>query len=113
MSSKKEPIRPLFLGIEGGGSHTVALMVDARKLFLQRFEAGPANVKLLTDLQLVNLFQSVSEAFPQPDTLAIGMAGARVEADWARIRDAAGKVWPKIPCYATNDLETALCAAES
>ncbi len=111
-SSKKEPNRPLFLGIEGGGSHTVALLADARKHFLQRFEAGPANVKLLTDVQLVDLFQSIAETFPQPDTLAIGMAGARVESDWARIREAANKAWPHVPCYATNDLETALCAAE-
>ena len=112
-SSKKEPVRPLFLGIEGGGSHTVALLTDARKHFVQRFEAGPANVKLLTDVQLVDLFQAIAETFPQPDTLAIGMAGARAESDWARIRDAAGKVWPHVPCYATNDLETALAAAET
>jgi N-acetylmuramic acid 6-phosphate etherase len=111
-SSNKEPVRPLFLGIEGGGSHTVALLVDARKHFQQRFEAGPANVRLLTDVQLVDLFQSIADAFPRPDTLAIGMAGARAESDWARIREAAGKVWPQIPCYATNDLETALSAAE-
>jgi len=112
-SSIKEPIRPIFMGIEGGGSHTVALVVDSRKHFQQRFEAGPANVKLLTDSQLVALFQSIAHALPRPDTLAIGMAGARVESDWARIRNAAGKVWPQIPCYATNDLETALCAAET
>ena len=112
-SSKKESDRPLFLGIEGGGSHTVALLVDARKHFPSVLKAGPANVKLLTDVQLVDLFQSIADTFPQPDTLAIGMAGARVESDWARIRDAAGKVWPQIPCYATNDLETALSAAET
>ena len=38
------------------------------------------------------------------------MAGARTEADRQRIRAAAAKVWPKVPCYATNDLETALAA---
>ena len=42
--------------------------------------------------------------------MAIGMAGARIEADRQRIRSAAAKVWPKVPCYATNDLETALAA---
>src|ERR1700722_18677100 len=111
-SSKKEPVRPLFLGIEGGGSHTVALLADARKHFVQRWEAGPANVKLLADVQLVDLFQSIAETFPQPDTLAIGMAGARSEMDWQRIRDAAAIVWPSIACHATSDLETALAAAE-
>jgi N-acetylmuramic acid 6-phosphate etherase len=34
-----------------------------------------------------------------------------VEADFAKIKSAASEVWPKVPCYATNDLETALTAA--
>jgi N-acetylmuramic acid 6-phosphate etherase len=45
--------------------------------------------------------------------IAIGMAGARTESDRQRIRAAAAKVWPKTPCYATNDLETALVAGET
>jgi N-acetylmuramic acid 6-phosphate etherase len=44
--------------------------------------------------------------------VAIGMAGARTQSDRRRIRAAAAKVWPNVPCYATNDLETALAAAE-
>ena len=108
----KEPARPLFLGIEGGGTHTVAILADARRHFLQRFEGGPANLKLLNDGQLLGLFKSIASAFPRPDTLAIGMAGARSETDWERIRLAAAKVWPAIPCHATNDLETALAATE-
>jgi N-acetylmuramic acid 6-phosphate etherase len=112
ISSTKEPARPLFLGIEGGGTRTVALLADARRHFLHRFETGPANVKLLNDTQLVRLLRSIADAFPQPDTLAIGMAGARAEEDWERIRKAAAKVWPQVPTYATNDLETALTATE-
>ncbi|MDB6020170.1 MAG: N-acetylmuramic acid 6-phosphate etherase, partial [Pedosphaera sp.] len=111
-SSSEEPIRPLFLGIEGGGTHTVAILADARRNFLQRFEAGPANLKLLTDAQVLGLFKSIASAFPAPDALAIGMAGARSKPDWERMRIIAGKVWRDIPCHATNDLETALAAAE-
>jgi N-acetylmuramic acid 6-phosphate etherase len=44
--------------------------------------------------------------------IAIGMAGARTDSDRQRIRAAAARVWPNIPCYATNDLETALAAVE-
>jgi N-acetylmuramic acid 6-phosphate etherase len=43
--------------------------------------------------------------------VAIGLSGAWVEADFQKIRSAAEKVWPRIPCYATNDLETGLIAA--
>lgn len=111
-SSSQQPARPLFLGIEGGGTRTVALLADARKHFLQRHEAGPANVKLLNDAQLSDLLHSIATAFPRPDAVAIGMAGARSELEWRRIRDAAAYFWPNIPCYATSDLETALTAAE-
>src|SRR5271169_3336022 len=102
--------RPLFLGIEGGGTHTVAILVDDNGQLVKRAECGPANVKLLSDAQLLRLFKSITRAFPKPDALGIGLAGARTEADWARIRKAAAKAWPSLPCYATNDLETALAA---
>ena len=110
--SSKETTRPFFIGIEGGGSHTAAILADAQGNFIQRFEAGPANLKILSDAQLLALFKSIARAFPKPDALGIGMAGARLESDWKRIRDAAAKVWRDVPCHATNDLETALAASE-
>src|SRR6185503_11734119 len=42
-----------FLGIDGGGTRTVALLSSDDGHILRRIEAGPANVKLLTDAQLV------------------------------------------------------------
>lgn len=111
-SSSQQPVRPLFLGIEGGGTRTVALLTDSRGHFLQRHEGGPANVKLLNDTQLFDLLHAIAVEFPRPDAVAIGMAGARSELEWRRIRDAAAHFWPSIPCHATSDLETALTAAE-
>jgi N-acetylmuramic acid 6-phosphate etherase len=99
------------LGIEGGGTHTVVLLADASGRNLRRLEIGPANMKLLTDAQLTQRFRSIATALPVPDALGIGLSGAWAEADFRRIRSAAAKVWPRIPCYATNDLETALTAA--
>jgi len=110
--SRKEPARPFFLGIEGGGSHTVALMTTAAGGFVKKFEAGPANVRLLSDAQLAQLFDTIAKAFPTPDGLGIGMAGAREESDWKRIRKAARRAWPGASVHATNDLETALAAAQ-
>lgn len=104
--------RPLFLGIEAGGTRTTALLEDGRGQFTARHEAGPANLRLLSDAQLTSRFRSIARALPTPDAVAIGMAGARTEADWARIRKAAAKAWPGVPCHATNDLETALMAAD-
>ncbi len=107
------PQHPLYLGIEAGGTRTVALLEDCHGQCQAQHEAGPANLRLLDDRQLARHFRSVARALPKPDALAIGMAGARTEADRARIRRAAAKAWPGVPTYATNDLETALMAAEA
>ena len=106
---------PTFLGIEGGGTRTVALLADADGRLLKRFESGPANFKLLTEAQFLRRLREVRAAFqefPQPAAVAIGLAGARGEPEWRRIRAAAAQVWPSAPCYATHDLETALATSD-
>ncbi len=105
---------PVFLGIEGGGTRTVALLAAADGRLLKHFEAGPANFKLLTEAQFLRRLREVRAAFAEfsrPAAIAIGLAGARSEPEWQRIRAAAAKIWPSVPCHATHDLETALAAA--
>jgi len=109
-TSPEPPARPLFLGIEGGASHTVALMADVSGRLIKRVEAGPANLRLLSDAQLLKLLKSIAASFPKPDSLAIGLAGVRAKTDGERIQLAAAKIWPAVPCYATDDLEIALAA---
>jgi N-acetylmuramic acid 6-phosphate etherase len=110
---KRQPKSPAgkYLGIEGGGTRTVALLADASGRILRRLEAGPANMKFLSEAQLTQHFRSIAAALPGPDALGIGLSGAWADADFRRIRSAAATVWPGIPCYATNDLETAFTAA--
>ncbi|MBI3877749.1 MAG: N-acetylmuramic acid 6-phosphate etherase [Verrucomicrobia bacterium] len=103
----------LFLGIEGGGTRTVALLADGRGRLLRRREFGPANFKLLTDAQLIRHLRAIAAAFPKPSAVAIGLAGARGEPEWARIRAAASRAWRDVPCHATHDLETAIAAADA
>jgi len=102
----------LFLGLECGGTRTVALLADVSGRATKRIEVGPANLRLLNDTQLVAHFQSIAKLFPTPSALGVGMAGARTESDWKRIREAAGRIWRQIPCAATSDLETALAATK-
>jgi len=66
----------------------------------------------LDDDALESLFRSFPVAAKDLQAVAIGLAGARAETDRARIRQAAARVWPGVPCHATNDLETALLAAD-
>lgn len=92
----------------------MALLADADGFLLRRFESGPGNFKLLTEVQLLCRLREVRAAlkeFPRPAAVAIGLAGARGEPEWQRIRAAAARVWPGVLCHATHDLETALAAA--
>src|SRR5437763_6801720 len=105
----------VFLGIEAGGTRTVAAALacgagaDAGEEGDSLVgEFGPANLRLISDQQLARHFQDIAEVMPRPVSIGIGMAGARNESDRKRIRDAATKAWPGVPCYATGDLETAL-----
>jgi N-acetylmuramic acid 6-phosphate etherase len=108
---RPSPSAPWFVGIEAGATHTVALAVAGNGRPPCRVDAGPANLCLLDDRQLVRLFRTIARSLPPPAALAIGMAGARTEADHERIRKAAAAVWPGVSCYATSDLETGLMAA--
>ncbi len=89
----------------------MALLADSAGRLLDRFETGPANLRLLSDVQLVERLQEVKQALSTAAAVGIGLAGARTAEDRARILRAAAAVWPGIPCHATNDLETALTAA--
>ncbi len=114
MRHATEPL-PVSLGIEGGATRTVALLAGDGGHLLKRFETGPGNFKLLTEVQLLRRLREVRTAFkglPKPTAVAIGLAGARGEPEWQRIRAAAGKVWPGVPCHATHDLATALAAVQ-
>jgi N-acetylmuramic acid 6-phosphate etherase len=104
--------RPLFLGIEGGGTRTVALLTDHSERVLGRREFGPANLRLLSDRELERRLKEIGAEFPNAAAVAVGLAGARTERDKARLSRAAAGVWKNVPIHATNDLETALLAAE-
>ena len=93
---------PLFLGIECGGTHSTALAVEADGKRVLQFQSGPANLYLLNDEQLRKHFSEIRHGhngLPEIAGLAIGMAGARTDEDKQRIRRAAEKIWPGVPCY--------------
>jgi N-acetylmuramic acid 6-phosphate etherase len=109
--SSTPPLPPLFLGIEAGATRSVAILADATGTCLQRLEGtDPANLRLLGDAELLGWLQRIAGRMPTPAALGIGMAGALDEADRSRIHAAAARIWPGIPCWAGNDLETAYAA---
>lgn len=100
--------RPFILGIEGGGTRTVALMADAAGRIVFRHEFGSGNVRLLDERGLASLLRSIARAFPKPDAVGLGLAGARTKVDWARVKEACVRIWKKIPIRVTHDLDVAL-----
>ena len=86
MTRNPESAEVRYLGIEGGGTRTVALLADGNGQTLRRLETGPANMKLLTAAQLTRRFRSIAAALPLP-----GRAG-----DWA-VRGVGGGGLPEDP----------------
>lgn len=89
------------LGIEGGGTKTVALTSTG-----QRSVFGPLNLQLVTDRQILTVLRQF-----QPRRAALCLAGCRTESDRHRLRQLAHRAWGDIPLYAGNDLDSGLAAA--
>jgi N-acetylmuramic acid 6-phosphate etherase len=106
-----------YLGIECGATRTTALLAPGGGQPCLRAQFGPANLRLLDDDAVERHFASIDALVRKSGAplggIGIGMAGARTDMDRQRIRSAAAKVWPHVPCYATSDLETALVAGEA
>jgi N-acetylmuramic acid 6-phosphate etherase len=92
----------MILGIEGGGTRTVALLDNGRR---QTF--GPLNLKLSTDRQIIGILRSF-----KPTRAAICLAGCRTEADRRRLQSLSHRVWPKVQgVFVGSDLDSGLAAA--
>lgn len=103
----------LYLGIETGGTRSVAILSDSRGQLVKRIEGMvPANLRLLGDSALHDLLRDIARQLPRPAAIGIGMAGALDVADRTRILNAAAGIWPDVRCWVGNDLETALAAAD-
>ena len=92
-----------ILGIEGGGTKTIALLKTGTRI--QRRQFGPLNLKLATDRQILAVLRPF-----KPTRAAICLAGCRTPADQARVRRLARRVWPKAQVFAGNDLDSGLAA---
>ena len=98
-----------FLGIEGGGTRTVAWRAGAAGKILQRTTLGPFNLKLTTDAQALRLLRPLRS--PQLAAVSLCVAGCRTETDRLRLRRLVQRVFGGVPCFVGNDLDSGLAAA--
>ncbi len=92
-----------ILGIEGGGTKTIAVLKTGVRI--QRRQFGPLNLKLATDRQILAVLRQF-----KPVRAAICLAGCRTPSDRARMRRLAQNVWPQAQVFAGNDLDSGLAA---
>jgi N-acetylmuramic acid 6-phosphate etherase len=116
------PLPSLYLGIDGGGTHTIALLARAKTGggwdVLSRGEAGPSNLQAVgADRALAALDEAVGKAFAAarvergPVAAAcLGLAGAGRPEDQAIIREWAGRVSLAAAVDVTGDTPLLLAA---
>ena len=102
----------VLLWLECGGTRTMALAADGELRQLARVDAGPANLRLVSDEQLAAHFRAIGTQLPAPSAVGVGMAGVRDRRDCDRVERILEQVWPGVPRHVDHDLESALVAAE-
>lgn len=102
----------VWIGLECGGTRTVALASGPSGHLLRRLEAGPANLRLLEDAPLEAHFRALAVQLPRPSGIGVGMAGVRDRADCLRVERILERIWPGVPHRVDHDLASALAAAE-
>lgn len=106
------------LGIDGGGTHTVALLADHKGTILGRGTAGPSNRQSVgTERALAALDEAVSAAFTAAGLMrcpvssaCLGLAGADRADDQSILRDWAQRVGLAEKVEVTNDAAILLAA---
>lgn len=104
-------MKPL-LGIETGGTKTIAIAADSSLKQVARLELGPANLRLISDADFLKLLAEIRAKVKTPAAIGIGLPGMRSKADEQRVLRLLAKTWPGVPVRVTHDLELAVHAAE-
>lgn len=103
---------PALIGLECGGTRTVAIAASPDLQLIRRIEAGACNLRLVTDADLANHFSKLASALPPAAAIGVGMAGVRDQTDISRVKTILTRVWPGCPNEVDHDLESALSTAE-
>ncbi len=111
------PNASYVLGLDGGGSHTICLIVDGEGRELGRAMAGPCNHQSVgleaATRALAEAVASARRAANDPLLAAacLGMAGLDRDEDLRLIRQMVEPLLPGIPVEVVHDSEVALAAA--
>jgi N-acetylmuramic acid 6-phosphate etherase len=83
------------LGIEGGGTKTTWVFLDANGKTLQTGHGGTGNSQMLSEAEMMALLQSIRDRTgPGVDMIGGAFAGCHLERERVRLRRFCQKVWP-------------------
>lgn len=100
------------LGVEGGGTRTTWVLIDAAGKELRQGETGPGNVLLLTDAALEKLLGGIrAQAGAAIEAIGATFAGCQRPQEKARVQRVLAKLWPKARVVVAEDTRSALVAA--
>lgn len=110
--------RELLIGIDGGGSKTVALVADTAGVVLGRGSAGASNYQTIgAESAFAALEHAIQQALGcvageacTPRAICLGLAGVGRQEDVALFERWANSQWPAAPVSVVNDAEVALAA---
>lgn len=105
----------LVVGVDGGGSKTLALVADAQRQILGRGIAGPSNTQAVGQeaacAAIATAIRGASARIPgELSALCLGIAGAGRVSDRARLQAWAEAHYPGIPIGVVHDGQLALAA---
>ena len=101
-----------LLGIETGGTKTIAITATQSLEQIARFELGPANLRLISDQDFLGLLRELKWRIGIPAAIGIGLPGVRTEGDINRVKNLLARIWPSVPSEVTHDLDLVIHAAE-
>jgi len=105
---------PCVLGVDGGGTHTVCVILDGAGREIGRGRGGPSNHQSVgAEAARVGLAEAVGAARlaagdPPLAAACLGMAGLDRKEDLQILQDIAATVLPGLPVRIVNDAEIAL-----
>ena len=110
--------RPCVLGIDGGGSKTLALVAGASGEVLGRGEAGPSNYQVIGLEAALSSLEAATEAAlanagrnrRDLGAACVGLAGVARPADHERLAAWAARSLPGVPITIANDAQLVMAA---
>lgn len=101
-------MKQFSLGIECGGTRSLAVLFSKSGREIASKEFGCGNFQLLNRSELRALFAAMGAHFPNVKAVGIAMAGLRKAQDQCIVREAVFRIWQQSRCYVGDDLEPLL-----